>query len=68
MDERNLSAGLTFVLGLLRIPTAPGAPLLGLLGRLYCLCGGEPGYDCDHQNQSQASHPYVLLSQTSLLS
>ena len=68
MDERNLSAGLTFVLGLLRIPAAPGAPLLGLLGHLYCLCGGKPRYDCDHQNQSQTSHPHVLLSQTSLLS
>ena len=55
-------------LGLLRIPAAPGAPLLGFLGCLYCLCGGEPGYDCDHQNQSQTSHPRILLSQPSLLS
>ena len=55
-------------LWLLRIPTVPGAPILGLLHRLYCLCGGEPGYDYDHQNQSQTSHPHVLLSQPSLLS
>ena len=54
-------------LGFFRIPTALGASLLGFLGCLYCLCGGESGYDCDHQNQSQTSHPHVLLSQTSLL-
>ena len=57
-----------YPLGLLRIPTAPGAPLLGLLCHPYSLCAGVPGYDCDHQNQSWASHPHVLLSQPCLLS
>ena len=55
-------------LRLLRIPPAPGAPILGLLRCLYSLCGEEPGCDCDQQNQSQTSYPHVLLSQPSLLS
>ena len=66
MDEKNQNH--LHPLRLLRIPTAPGAPILGFLHCLYSLCGGEPGYDCDHQNQSQTSHPHVILSQPSLLS
>ena len=53
--------------GLLRISSAPAAPVPGLSDHLHSHCAGEPGHDPDHQVQLQAPHAHVLLSQPLIL-
>ena len=54
-------------LGLLRISSAPAAPVPGLPDHLHSHCAGEPGHDPDHQVQLQTPHAHVLLSQPLIL-